>query len=226
MRSHAARIMLAAMLLLGRAEAFFAVPPLVVDPSDVGVAPGRVGPSGANPGGVNPGGANPGGVNPGAANPGGVKTAPGAPARDRSAADNVPTGNPLWAIPLKQLSATRDRPIFTPSRRPPPSAVVAPYIAPVLPSPVTRSEPETPPLTLVGMVVSEHEGIGVFVEQNTKNIVRLRMGESYTGWILRHLEGREATLEKDRQRAILAMPSSGSEGAKNEMPIDLGRANR
>jgi general secretion pathway protein N len=211
MRSHAARRMLAAMLLLGRAEAFFAVPPLVVDPSDVGIAPGRVGPSGANPSGANPGGA---------------KTAPDAPAKDRSAADNVPNGNPLWAIPLKQLSATRDRPIFTPSRRPPPPAVVdAPYIAPVLP-PVTRTEPETPPLTLVGMVVSEHEGIGVFVEQNTKNIVRLRMGESYTGWILRHLEGREATLEKGRQTAILAMPSSGSEGAKNVMPIDVGRANR
>jgi len=205
MRSHAARIALAAMLLLGRAEAFFAVPPLVVDPSDIGVTPGRVGPYGANPSGV--------------------KTAPDAPARDRSAADAAPTGNPLWAIPLKQLSATRDRPIFTPSRRPPPAVVDAPYIAPVLP-PVTRTEPETPPLTLVGMVVSEHEGIGVFVEQNTKNIVRLRMGESYTGWILRHLEGREATLEKGRRTAILAMPSSGSEGAKNVMPIDVGRANR
>ncbi len=136
MRSHAARIMLAAILLLGRAEAYFAVPPLVVDPSDVGVAPGRIGPSGANPSGANPSGAN----------PGGAKTAPDAPAKDRSTADNVPTGNPLWAIPHKQLSATRDRPIFTPSRRPPPPAVVdAPYIAPVLPPPVRRSDPETPP---------------------------------------------------------------------------------
>jgi hypothetical protein len=223
MRSHAARITLAAMLLLGRAEAFFAVPPLVVDPSDVGVAPspGRIGPSGANPGGVNPGGVNQGGVNQG-----GVTPAPSTPARDPPAADNLLTGNPLWAIPLKQLSATRDRPIFTPSRRPPPPVVVAPYIAPVPPPPVTRSEPERPPLALVGMVVSEHEGIGVFVEQNTKNIIRLRMGESYTGWILRHLEGREATLEKGRQTATLAMPSSGSEGAKNTMPIDVGRVNR
>jgi general secretion pathway protein N len=226
MTSHAARITLAAMLLLGRADAFFAVPPLVVDPSDVGVAPGRIGPSGANPSGTNPGGANPGRANPGGANPGGVKTAPDGPAKDRSAADNIPTGNPLWAIPLKQLSATRDRPIFTPSRRPPPPAVVAPYIAPVPPPPVTWSEPETPPLTLVGMVVSEHDGIGVFVEQNTQNIVRLRMGESYTGWILRHLEGREATLEKDRQTAVLAMPAAGSEGAKIAIPIDVGRANR
>ena len=27
------------------------------------------------------------------------------------------TGNPLWGITLKQLSNTRDRPIFSPSRR-------------------------------------------------------------------------------------------------------------
>jgi general secretion pathway protein N len=216
MRSHAARITLAAMLLLGRAEAFFAVPSLVVDPSDVGVTPGRFGPNGATPGGINPGGAN----------PGDVTTAPDAPASDRSAAGSVPTGNPLWAIPLKQLSETRDRPIFTPSRRPPPPTVIAPYIAPVPPPVITRSEPERPNLALVGMVVSEHEGIGVFVEQNTNNIIRLRMGEAHTGWILRHLEGREATLEKGRQTATLAMPSSGSDGAKNVMPIDVGRANR
>jgi hypothetical protein len=31
-----------------------------------------------------------------------------------------PSGNPLWAVPIKDLSQTRDRPIFTPSRRPPP----------------------------------------------------------------------------------------------------------
>jgi hypothetical protein len=31
-----------------------------------------------------------------------------------------PSGNPLWAILLKDLSDTRERPIFTPSRRPPP----------------------------------------------------------------------------------------------------------
>ena len=235
MRSHAARILLAAFLLLGRADAFVAVPPLAMDPADGGVAPGRAGPSGvsprganpgdADPGGTNPGGVDPGGANPGGASPAGVKKAPGAPARARSAADDVPAGNPLWAIPLKQLTATRDRPIFTPSRRPPPP-VAAPYVAPVLPPPVTRSEPETPPLTLVGMVVSEHEGIGVFIEQSTKNIVRLRMGESYTGWILRHLEGREATLEKDRRTAVLAMPAAGNEGAKNAIPIDVGRASR
>ncbi len=35
----------------------------------------------------------------------------------------TPSANPLWGIPLSRLSGTRDRPIFSPSRRPPPVAV-------------------------------------------------------------------------------------------------------
>src|SRR5258708_33146709 len=35
------------------------------------------------------------------------------------------TGNPLWAVPLDALSMTRERPLFSPSRRPPPPVVVA-----------------------------------------------------------------------------------------------------
>jgi hypothetical protein len=38
------------------------------------------------------------------------------------------TGNPLWAIPLSLLTATRDRPLFSVSRRPP--VVAAPTVAP------------------------------------------------------------------------------------------------
>ncbi len=47
-----------------------------------------------------------------------VPPAPVAPASERTL-----SANPLWAIPLAQLPNTRDRPIFSPSRRPPPPAV-------------------------------------------------------------------------------------------------------
>ena len=49
-----------------------------------------------------------------------VVAPPTAPAPERAL-----SANPLWAIPLTQLSATRERPIFSPSRRPPPAAVAA-----------------------------------------------------------------------------------------------------
>src|SRR6202167_5277676 len=47
-----------------------------------------------------------------------VVEAPAVPAR-------TPSANPLWGVPLNQLSGTRDRPIFSPSRRPPPAAAAA-----------------------------------------------------------------------------------------------------
>src|ERR1019366_4651011 len=83
----------------------------------------------------------------------------------KAALEREPMGNPLWAIPLGSLSITRDRPLFTPSRRPPaPAVVAAPRVVP--PKVVIRpAEPEHPNLTLIGTVVGETEGIGVFLDQ-------------------------------------------------------------
>jgi len=116
-------------------------------------------------------------------------------------------GNPLWAVPLSSLTLTRERPLFSASRRPPPPPVVA---APVVqtrppPPPPQRREPERPRLSLVGTVGGE-EGIAVFVDQGTQAIVRLRTGEGHDGWVLRAVGGREVTLQNDRDTAILTLP--------------------
>src|SRR5580693_3741706 len=44
---------------------------------------------------------------------------------NREATKPLPSGNPLWAVPLSVLTATQERPIFSASRRPPQRAVVA-----------------------------------------------------------------------------------------------------
>ena len=138
----------------------------------------------------------------------------------KAAPELAPMGNPLWAIPLGSLSLTRDRPLFTPSRRPPaPAVVAAPRIVP--PKVVIRPpEPQHPNLTLIGTVVGETEGIGVFLDQATHNFVRLKTGEGHAGWILRSIKAREATLEKEQQTETLSLPvpQSGSSGtpASNE----------
>src|SRR5438045_3679915 len=57
------------------------------------------------------------------------------PRRSQSLLDvSAQSGNPLWTIPLASLTATRERPIFTPSRRPPPPVqpiAVTPAPAPI-----------------------------------------------------------------------------------------------
>lgn len=105
------------------------------------------------------------------------------PARP-AARETTPLGNPLWAVPLRSLSITRERPIFSPSRRPPPPAVVAaPYAAPVVRPPPAPPEPDHPLLTLLGTVAGTTEGFGIFIDDATKNVVRLKIGEGHDGWI-------------------------------------------
>jgi hypothetical protein len=119
--------------------------------------------------------------------------------------------NPLWTIPLSSLSATRERPVFSPSRRaPPPAVATAPPVPRAAAPPPKPKEPERPPLTVVGTVSSATEGMGIFLDQTTNNIIRLRIGENHTGWVLRSIRGREANFEKDQRTATLALPSPSS----------------
>jgi general secretion pathway protein N len=146
----------------------------------------------------------------------------------------LPSGNPLWAVPLSALTATQARPIFSASRRPPQPAVVAP--APVLASaPPPPTEAEHPPLALIGAVVGAGEAIAVFLDRATQKIVRLRPGESHAGWRLSGVESREVTLIKDSRSEALALkrfdllPSvpnaSGGAAVPLEMPVAGGGGN-
>ncbi|MEH2567631.1 hypothetical protein [Bradyrhizobium sp. AZCC 2289] len=129
---------------------------------------------------------------------------PRAPMQGRSL-----SGNPLWTIPLTVLSATRERPIFSSSRRPrPPAVAAAPAVKPAAVAPKPK-DPERPKLTLVGTIASGRERFGIFLDQSTKAALRLKMGDDYQGWKLRSVQGREATLEKDQEAVVLALPQPG-----------------
>jgi hypothetical protein len=125
----------------------------------------------------------------------------------RGPKDRVFGANPLWAIPLKELSATRERPIFSPSRRPPPPAAAA---APYIPPPPKPVEPERPQLALVGTIAGEDEAFAIFLDQTTNTVVRLKLGDHHRGWMLRQVLGREAVLQKDSLTSVLALPSPGN----------------
>ncbi len=139
-----------------------------------------------------------------------VEIAPGAPAQqpvERPPAE--PNGNPLWAIPLSSLTATRDRPLFLPSRRAPAAAVTGPVASAPPPPPPPPAQPERPPLMLIGVIVGESEGFAVFLYQASNSVVRLRTGQDHDGWVLRAVKGREATLHKNGKSEILALPVPG-----------------
>jgi hypothetical protein len=118
-------------------------------------------------------------------------------------------GNPLWAVPLSVLSMTRERPLFSPSRRPIAPAVAAAPIVPRGPPP-KPPEPDHPPLTLVGTIVGQAESIAIFADQVSKNFIRLKTGQDHAGWTLHSIFGREATFERGDREATLALPARSS----------------
>jgi hypothetical protein len=123
-------------------------------------------------------------------------------ARKPDAESPAPAGNPLWGLPLRQLSVTRERPLFSSSRRPPPLAA-PPAITPVMVrQPVKPPEPGRPVVSLVGTIIGIDDQIGVLLDTETHSVVRLRVGEDHRGWILRLIEAREVTLVKDGEQAV------------------------
>jgi general secretion pathway protein N len=129
-------------------------------------------------------------------------------------------GNPLWGMPLRQLSMTRDRPIFSPSRRPPPPPMPA-FVAPVaVRTPAKPPEPERPTVSLLGTIIgsSAEDQIAVFLDTATQSVVRLRIGEDHQGWVLRMLKSREATLVKTGEQAVVLVLAAPGEAA----PVPAG----
>jgi len=151
----------------------------------------------------------------------------GAPRNDmpvraaKTAAKPLVSANPLWAIPLRTLTATRERPLFSPSRRAP-KPVVANVPAIPRPQPPRPVIAEHPNLILVGTVTGETRPIAVFIDKATRGTVRLRTGENYKGWTLRSVEAKSVTLRKGNTTETLALPrptaTAGSKPVVTALP--------
>lgn len=129
-------------------------------------------------------------------------------------------GNPLWKIPLGTLSETNARPLFSSSRRPPaPPQLAALASSPAKPTPSKR-EPDHPRLTLLGTIVGDSIEIGVFVDEASHDVIRLKAGDTHDGWTLSSVAGRTAIFQKEGYRAaLLVFPAPGTDAAAT-----IGRA--
>ena len=134
---------------------------------------------------------------------GGLK--PLAPPPNREPAKALPSGNPLWSVPLSALTATAARPLFSASRRPPQRAVVGLPAEPAAPPPSAPAEPERPALALIGAVVGDGDAIAVFLDRMTQKAVRLRQGDTHEGWQLSVVQGREVTFRKAGRSEVLVL---------------------
>ena len=109
--------------------------------------------------------------------------------------------NPLWSMPLDSISATRDRPLFTRGRRPPPLAESPP------PSEVAPNvDPATPPFSLIGTVVGDNEKVAVVLENGSQTVLRLALGASASGWRVAEVAPRSVRLTRGPQSVTLELP--------------------
>lgn len=139
---------------------------------------------------------------------------------DPTAEPPPPAGNPLWAIPLRALSATRERPLFSPSRRPPNPPVAPPPPPPPRQVAAPPPPPEKPTLVLLGTIVGEGESYAVFYEPAQRKTLRLKLGEADPkGWKLSSVDARTAVLEKGNQSVMVSLPAVDAPPNPNRAPM-------
>jgi general secretion pathway protein N len=116
--------------------------------------------------------------------------------------------NPLEAIPLRVLSETRDRPIFSPSRRPPAPVIVDTPAQPT--TPVAATEHQLPPLALIGTIVGVERRIAILRNQTTNEVTQASEGQQEPGWRVREVSPRSAVVEVDGHSITLELPRPDS----------------
>ena len=143
-------------------------------------------------------------------------------AKEACAQTASPAGlaNPLAAPSLDRLSATRERPLFTPSRRAPPPPPPVASAAPV------EAAASPPSISLLGVIIAV-EGPRAVINDMTRNkIVRVRVGDEIDGWKVRQIDERLLVLWRDGRSASFKLfsgehtkpPSGQTLNAANKQP--------
>jgi hypothetical protein len=117
------------------------------------------------------------------------------------------TGNPIAVLSLDRLSATRDRPLFSATRRPP-SALISRLAAS---DPVPLVLPVSPPtLVLVGVVTEANGGFALVRTPNQAGTHRIRVGDQIDGWRVAQIAPRRLFLARqDRSAAFTLFQGDG-----------------
>jgi len=120
--------------------------------------------------------------------------------------------NPLEAQPLDRLSATRDRPLFSPTRRPTP-----PPPPPPPEQPPVAVVPQPPNLTLVGIVLDD-EGARALIRSSATKADRVQIGDDIGGWKVAQIEGRRMVLSLDGRLATFTLFSNENNDSPQQPP--------
>ena len=109
--------------------------------------------------------------------------------------------NPVAAQSLERLSATVERPLFSPSRRPP-----TPPPPPVAKAPEPPPPPPPPPDLVLSGIVMDGEGARAVIRVGAEKINRrAQIGDDVSGWMVSQIEGRRLVLSRDGRFATFTL---------------------
>jgi len=109
--------------------------------------------------------------------------------------------NPLAAINLEQLGHTIERPLFTPTRQPPPIIKKKKRVAYKQP----KKKPDTRAFSLVGVVLGPGISVALLREKATGTILSLYAGDTAKGWRVQKIGPTNVTLLQDETTVSLRL---------------------
>lgn len=125
--------------------------------------------------------------------------------------------------PMEELQATRERPLFSPRRRPDEEVVTQ------VDEPVVQEAPESVPFDLTGVVIGEDRAVAILHNRDTQETVHLRQGETADVWSVAEIAQRHVVLRSEGKEVRLQLfePKPDGEGATAPPPprqrIDLDK---
>jgi hypothetical protein len=132
-------------------------------------------------------------------------------AADSPANGDVAISNPVELQPWRELAATRDKPLFSPTRRPPPKPV----------APVARVEPPPPPppppsVVVLGIVSENGDGrAAIRAGKGTGDkVLRVRTGDDVSGWKVERIEPRRLVLTQGERSVDFALFGGAAKSVK------------
>ena len=98
---------------------------------------------------------------------------------------DLPAEPSFVMAPAESFSAILERPLFSPTRRPPAEGTVT----------LESAEPELE-VTVVGIIISSEEQIAIIKPKGESRFVRLSEGDSFQGWTLETIEPDRITFQR------------------------------
>jgi general secretion pathway protein N len=122
-------------------------------------------------------------------------------------------GNPIAQLPLDSLSDTRNRPLFSQSRRPPaPAPPDRPAMARVEHAPPQQPTLSPPGVALYGIVVGAQGARAFIATGAAERIIGVRPGDDVSGWMVSAITERRLVLSRADRSATFTLFSVANAG--------------